>query len=148
MLGSPLTRIGGLIAASLALAEMASPAGATPTLVAGDQISWVAIEGEAPNPQPGAAFPVEMVIGPSDGNGFFPILQLTAFNAAGRCISCGVQFDLTHLFLSQGQTDLEISGSLTGVSRRYQLRHRVLGPLGNLDIPWVWKSPPHNNRPR
>jgi hypothetical protein len=115
-LGSPLTRIGGLIAASLALAEMASPAGATPTLVAGDQISWVAIEGEAPNPQPGAAFPVEMVIGPSDGNGFFPILQLTAFNAAGRCISCGVQFDLTHLFLSQGQTDLEISGSLTGVS--------------------------------
>ena len=51
-----------------------------------------------------------------NGNGFFPILQLTAFNAAGRCISCGVPFDLTNLFISQGQTDLEISGSLTGIS--------------------------------
>jgi hypothetical protein len=108
-----LARLLGSLAALGALAVV--PAGSTP-LAAGDQISWVAIEGEAPNPQPGAAFPVEMVIGPSDGNGFFPILQLTAFNAAGRCISCGVQFDLTHLFLSQGQTDLEISGSLTGVS--------------------------------
>ena len=105
-----------LVAVLAAALAAASPASATPTLAAGDQISWVAIEGEAPNPQPGAAFPVEMIIGAPDGNGFFPILQLTAFNTAGRCISCGVPFDLTHLFLSQGQTDLEISGILTGVS--------------------------------
>src|SRR5437764_13781706 len=101
----PLARSGALIVCSLLLAgTAANRAEATPTLAAGDQISWVAIEGEAPNPQPGAAFPVEMIIGPSNANGFFPILQLTAFNAAGRCISCGGSFDLTNLFISQVQT--------------------------------------------
>jgi PEP-CTERM motif len=110
-------RIGVLLACSLVFtAAVASRAEATPTLVAGDQISWVAIEGPAPDPNPGAAFPVEMIIGAPNANGFFPILQLTAFNAAGRCISCGIPFDLTNLFISQGQTDLEISGTLTGVS--------------------------------
>jgi hypothetical protein len=76
----------------------------------------VAIEGDAPNPNPGAAFPVEFTIGAPNANGFFPILQLIAFNAAGHCISCGIPFDLTNLFISQGQTGLEISGTLTGVS--------------------------------
>ena len=62
---SPLGRIFALVACLLVLAgTVASPAEASPTLAAGDQISWVAIEGAAPNPQPGAAFPVEMIIGP------------------------------------------------------------------------------------
>ena len=109
-------RTGTLLACSIVFAAaVAGRAEATP-LAAGDQISWVAIEGAAPNPNPGAAYPVELTIGAPNENGFFPILQLTAFNAAGHCISCGIPFDLTNLFISQGQTDLEISGTLTGVS--------------------------------
>jgi hypothetical protein len=138
-----------LLSSLMALGALAAvPAGATPTLAARDQISWVAIEGEAPNPQPGAAFPVEMIIGAPNANGFFPILQLTAFNTAGRCISCGVPFDLTHLFLSQGQTDLEISGFLTGVSLAGVNFDTVFsGPSGNLDLPRVWNTSDDDNRP-
>src|SRR5438094_186950 len=53
--GNPLGWIFALVACSVLLAGMAaSPAGATPTLVAGDQVSLVGIEGDFPNPHPGA----------------------------------------------------------------------------------------------
>jgi hypothetical protein len=108
-----LKKLLGSLAALGALAA-AFPAGATPTLVAGDQVSLVGIEGDSPNPAPGAAFPTELIVGPSGGNGLFPILQLTVFNGAGTCLSCLWQApDLSNLFIGPGATDLELSGFMT-----------------------------------
>lgn len=108
-------RLGALLACSLALtAAAANRADATPTLVAGDQVSLVGIEGPSPAPNPGATFPTVLTIGPADGNGLFPISQLTVFNGAGTCLSCLWQgLDLSNLFIGQGATDLELSGFLT-----------------------------------
>ena len=100
----------------LAAALIASvPAGATPTLIAGDQVSLVGIEGDAPNPNPGAAFPTLLTVGPAGNDGLFPVLQLTVFNGAGTCLSCRwLALDLSNLFIGPGATDLELSGFLTG----------------------------------
>ena len=101
------------IAAAAALIASV-PAGATPTLVAGDQVSLVGIEGDAPNPSPGAAFPAVLTVGPAGSDGLFPVLELTVFNGAGTCLSCRWQgLDLSNLFIGQGATDLELSGFLT-----------------------------------
>jgi hypothetical protein len=106
-----------LLTCSLLLgAVAANRAEATPTLVAGDQIALTAIEGDAPNPNPGAAYPVELIVGSYSGNGqLFGISQLTAFDSTGHCISCGITFDLSQMFIDQN--NLEISGSLSGISR-------------------------------
>ena len=102
---------------ALAAALIASvPAGATPTLIAGDQVSLVGIEGDAPNPNPGAAFPTLLTVGPAGNDGLFPVLQLSLFNGAGTCLSCRwLALDLSNLFIGPGATDLELSGFLTGM---------------------------------
>ena len=101
----------GAIAMLAALAASA-PARATPVLVAGDEISFTAIEGGVPNPRPGAEFPVDLIVGSYSGSGdLFHVEQLTVFNEAGQCISCGWQVDLTNFFVSGN--DLEPTGTLT-----------------------------------
>ena len=108
-----LAKLLGSLAALGGLAAL-FPAGATPTLVAGDQVSLVGIEGDLPNPNPGATFPAVLTVGPAGSDGLFPILELTVFNGAGTCLSCLWQApDLSHLFIGQGATDLELSGFLT-----------------------------------
>ena len=108
-----LARVIGSIVVLAALAASTS-AWATPTLVAGDQVSLIGIEGEAPNPHPGATFPAVLTVGPAGSDGLFPIVQLTVFNGAGTCLSCLWQApDLSNLFIGQGATDLELSGFLT-----------------------------------
>ena len=100
--------------AALAAALAGNKAQATPTLVAGDQVSLVGIEGDFPNPHPGAEFPAVLTVGPAGSDGLFPILQLTVFNGAGTCLSCLWQApDLSNLFIGQGAIDLELSGFLT-----------------------------------
>src|SRR5437660_2805078 len=80
-------------------------AGATP-LVAGDQVSLVGIQGDFPNPHPGAEFPAVLTVGPSGSDGLFPIVQLTVFNGAGTCLSCLWQApDLSNL-LRHGSNSL------------------------------------------
>ena len=114
---SPIVaRIAALIACSLVFAAaIAGRAEATPTLVAGDQVSLVGIEGDAPNPSPGAAFPTLLTVGPAGSDGLFPVLQLSLFNGAGICLSCRwLALDLSNLFIGPGATDLELSGFLTG----------------------------------
>ena len=105
-----------LFACSLVFAAaIAGRAEATPTLVAGDQVSLVGIEGDAPNPSPGAAFPTLLTVGPAGSDGLFPVLQLSLFNGAGICLSCRwLALDLSNLFIGPGATDLELSGFLTG----------------------------------
>jgi hypothetical protein len=109
-------RIGALLACALVFAAaVASRAEATPTLVGGDQVSLVGIEGAAPNPNPGAAFPTLLTVGPVGSDGLFPVLQLSLFNGAGTCLSCRwLALDLSNLFIGPGATDLELSGFLTG----------------------------------
>jgi hypothetical protein len=101
-----------LITCSLVLVGAAANR-AQATLVPGDQVSLVAIEGGIPNPKPGAAFPVELTVGPYSGSGqLFDVSQLVVFNGGGQCISCGWQLDLSNLFINEN--DLEPSGTLTG----------------------------------
>jgi PEP-CTERM motif len=113
--GSSLGGLFTLIACTLFLTGMvASPAGATPTLVAGNQVSLVGIEGDSPNPSPGAEFPAVLTVGPAGTDGLFPILNLTMFNGAGTCLSCRWQaLDLSNLLIGPGAIDLELSGFLT-----------------------------------
>ena len=100
--------------AALAAALVGNRAQATPTLVAGNQVSLIGIEGDFPNPDPGAEFPAVLTVGPAGSDGLFPILQLTVFNGAGTCLSCLWQApDLSNLFIGQGAIDLELSGFLT-----------------------------------
>src|SRR5689334_11963176 len=62
-----------LLACSLLLAGVAANrAEATPTLVAGNQVSLVGIEGASPNPNPGAEFPAVLTVGPAGSDGLFP----------------------------------------------------------------------------
>ena len=111
-LGAPVMRSNDLLFSMAA--AVANRAEATPTLVAGDQISLVGIEGDSPNPSPGAEFPAVLTVGPAGSDGLFPILQLAVHNGAGTCLSCRWQaLDLSHLFISQGAIDLELSGFLT-----------------------------------
>ena len=114
---APAARIGVVVACSLVFAAaLASRAEATPTLVAGDQVSLVGIEGNAPNPNPGAAFPTLLTVGPAGSNGLFPVLELTVFNGAGTCLTCLWRAaDISNLFIGPGATDLELSGFLTGM---------------------------------
>ena len=106
-----------LIACSLLWAGVvANRSEATPTLVAGDQVSLVGIEGDSPNPHPGATFPTLLTVGPAASNGLFPFLELTVFNGAGTCLTCLWRAtDISNLFIGQGATDLELSGFLTGM---------------------------------
>src|SRR5690348_4461699 len=108
-----LVRLIPTIAVLVALG-VSAPARATPTLVAGDQVSLVGIEGDFPNPNPGAAFPTLLTVAAAGGDGLFPVLQLTVFNGAGTCLSClWDALDLSNLFIGQGAIDLELSGFLT-----------------------------------
>ena len=109
-----VARLCAVMTCSLLLAGVVvDRAGATP-LVAGDQVSLVGIEGDFPNPHPGAEFPAVLTVGPAGSDGLFPILQLTVFNGAGTCLSCLWQApDLSNLFIGQGAIDLELSGFLT-----------------------------------
>jgi len=62
----------------------------------------------------GAEFPAVLTVGPAGSDGLFPILQLAVHNGAGTCLSCRWQaLDLSHLLISQGAIDLELSGFLT-----------------------------------
>ena len=100
---------------------MANRAEATPALVANDQVSLVGIEGDSPNPHPGATFPALLTVGPAGSNGLFPVLELTVFNGAGTCLTCLWRAtDISNLFIGQGATDLELSGFLIGISGRRQ----------------------------
>src|SRR5438045_7617348 len=94
-----MARFVTLMICFLGLAAIATnPAEATP-IAAGDQFSFIAIEGESPNPKPGAAFPGQFTIGSNSGNGqLFDVTEFTVFNSTARCISCGLQLDLTELF--------------------------------------------------
>jgi hypothetical protein len=108
-----MARVFTLIICSLGLAAIATnPAEATP-LAAGDQFSFVAIEGGSPNPKPGAAFPGQFTIGPNSGNGqLFDVIQFMVYNSTGKCISCGWQLDFSELFLDEAS--MELSGVMTG----------------------------------
>jgi len=108
-----MARVFTLITCSLGLAAIATnPAEATP-LAAGDQFSFIAIEGGSPNPKPGAAFPGQFTIGPNSGNGqLFDVTQFIVYNSTGKCISCGWQLDFSELFLDE--TSMELSGVMTG----------------------------------
>jgi hypothetical protein len=113
-----MVRVGALARALVACFVLlagvaANRAEATPTLLAGDEIWFTAIEGDFPNPRPGAAFPVELIVGSFSGSGdLFHVEQLKVFNQAGQCISCDWQLDLANFFVSEN--DLEPSGTLTG----------------------------------
>jgi len=114
-IASRVAQLCTLIACSFALAAMgAGGAEATP-LLAGDQISLVAIEGDTPNPHPGARFPAELTVGAYSGNGqLFDVSGFTVFNVAGKCISCGWVLDLSKLFIDQTDGGLQLSGMITG----------------------------------
>jgi hypothetical protein len=108
-----MARFFTLIICFLGLAAIASnPAEATP-IAAGDQFSFIAIEGESPNPKPGAAFPGQFTIGSNSGNGqLFDVTEFKVYNSTGRCISCGWQLDLSELFFDQ--TSMELTGVMSG----------------------------------
>jgi PEP-CTERM motif len=133
-LSARMARVFALITCSLALAgTAANPAEATP-LVAGGQVSLVAIEGDSPNPRPGAAFPVQLTVGSNSGNGqLFDITQLTVFNGAGQCISCGWQLDLSKFFIDE--VSMELSGVLTGTLKSGVNFDVVLGT----DLTWTYQ---------
>jgi hypothetical protein len=109
-----VARVFSLLACFFFIGAVSVPAGATPALIAGDQVSLIGIEGDSPNPNPGAAFPAALTVGPAGSNGLFPVSQLTVLNEAGTCLSCLWQaLDLSNLFIGQGATDLELSGFIT-----------------------------------
>jgi hypothetical protein len=108
-----MARFCTLIICSLGLAAIATnPAEATP-IAAGDQFSFIAIEGESPNPKPGAAFPGQFTIGSNSGNGqLFDVTEFMVYNSTGRCISCGWHLDFSELFFDQ--VSMELSGVMSG----------------------------------
>ena len=108
-----LARVFTLITCSLGLAAIATnPAEAAP-IAAGDQFSFIAIEGDAPNPKPGAAFPGQFTIGLNSGGGqLYGVTQFIVYNSTGKCISCGLRLDLSGLFFDE--VSMELSGVMTG----------------------------------
>src|SRR5947209_171558 len=106
------TRTLAVVACSLSLAgAIADRAEATP-LLAGDQFSFIAIEGESPNPKPGAAFPGQFTIGANSGNGqLFDVTQFIVNNSNGKCISCRWHLDFSELFFDQ--SSMELSGVMS-----------------------------------
>lgn len=111
MFNPRMARVSTLIALGLAVIAT-NPAEATP-IAAGDQFSFIAIEGESPNPKPGAAFPGQFTIGPYSGTDqFFDVTQFMVYNSTGKCISCGWHLDLSELFFDQ--TSMELAGVITG----------------------------------
>ena len=109
-----MARVFTLIICSLgwAAAIATNPAQATP-VATGDQFSFIAIEGESPNPKPGAAFPGQLTIGSNSGNGqLFVVTQFIVYNSIGKCISCGLQLDLSGLFFDEAS--MELTGVMTG----------------------------------
>ena len=113
MFGPMRSRLVGVCAgaiSALALIGAMADGAAAAILVAGDQVALTAIE-ETPNA--GAAFPVQLTVGPYSGTGqLFDISSLSVFNGAGQCISCGWQLNLGNLFIDEGI--MELSGSLSG----------------------------------
>ena len=98
------------ITGALVLLGVATDRADATVLVSGDQIALTAIE-ESPNA--GAAYPVQLTVGPYSGTGqLFDISSLTVSNGAGQCISCGWQLNLSNLFIDQGI--MELAGSLSG----------------------------------
>ena len=108
-----MARFVTLMICFLGLAAVAThPAEATP-IVAGDQFSFIAIEGESPNPKPGAAFPGQFTIGSNSGNGqLYGVTQFIVYNSTGKCISCGLQLDFSELFFDQAS--MELTGVMNG----------------------------------
>ena len=108
-----MARLVTLVTYSLVLATIAtSPAEATP-IAAGDQFSFIAIEGESPNPKPGAAFPGQFTIGPNSGDGqLYGVTQFIVYNSIGKCISCGLQLALSGLFFDEAS--MELTGVMNG----------------------------------
>jgi hypothetical protein len=108
-----MARVFTLITCAVGLAAIAtSPAAATP-IAAGDQFSFIAIEGDAPNPKPGAAFPGQFTIGPNSGDGqLYGVTQFIVYNSTGKCISCGLQLDFSELFFDQAS--MELTGVMNG----------------------------------
>jgi PEP-CTERM motif len=107
-----MARVFTLITCSLGLAAIATNSAEATPLAAGDQFSFVAIEGGFPNPKPGAAFPGQFTIGPNSGNGQFDVTQFIVYNSTGKCISCGWHLDFSELFLDEAS--MELSGVMTG----------------------------------
>ena len=113
MFGPMLSRLAsvcaGAIGAFALIGAMADGAAAA-LLVAGDHVALTAVE-ETPNA--GAAFPVQLTVGPYSGTGqLFDVSSLSVFNGAGQCISCGWQLNLANLFIDE--SIMELSGSLSG----------------------------------
>jgi hypothetical protein len=108
-----MLRLLTLVTCFLGLAAIATdPAEASP-IAAGDQFSFIAIEGESPNPKPGAEFPGQFTIGPNNGGSqLYGVTQFTVYNGTGKCISCGLQLDLSGLFFDQ--TSMELTGIMNG----------------------------------
>src|SRR5690349_18298895 len=113
MFGPMRSRLVGVCAgaiSALALIGAMADGAAAAILVAGDQVALTAIE---ETPHAGAAFPVQLTVGPPSGTGqLFDISSLSVFNGAGNCISCGWQLNLTNLFIDEGI--MELAGSLSG----------------------------------
>jgi PEP-CTERM motif len=111
-LSIPMLRLASVcgVICALAFAAGAADRAEAAILVSGDQVALTAIE-ESPNA--GAAYPVQLTVGPYSGTGqLFDISSLTVSNGAGQCISCGWQLNLSNLFIDQGI--MELAGNLSG----------------------------------